>query len=176
MKSGSQSTVVFIRSLFEDSRYFLSKAHNEMDLQGIQRYLRASVLCVWAAFEGWINKTCYDFARTSKELNMLEKGFLLEKRVAMKGGEFQLENTDKYESTEVKLEFLLRRFAAHKLNKSDVRWQRFQEAKNLRDRIVHCKMGNPPVLTIKTVENSVSSITDYLSLLSKKIYKSDLRL
>lgn len=77
--------VDFIFALFEDSKYFLNQAKiNNTKNSLSERYARASVIVSWAAFEGWINKTCEDFAETSPNLSHLEVGFLKKKKWRLK--------------------------------------------------------------------------------------------
>ena len=164
--------VDFIWALFEDVDHFLREADkNQNDLMSQQRHLRVSILCAWGAFEGWINKTCSDFATTDSSLAPCELGFLLERRVRLEKGEFYVSNSDKYESTEAKLEFLLRRFGQTKLNKSTVQWERYQAAKHMRDSIVHPKNNRPMKLEVADVKQAVKALKDYINLMSNKIYK-----
>ncbi|MFN0157086.1 MAG: hypothetical protein ACKVRP_03320 [Bacteroidota bacterium] len=171
MSTKNIKIVDFIWGLFDDVDFFLLEAEkNETNLQSRQRYLRVSVLCAWAAFEGWINKTCYDFAITDKSLGICERAFLLEKRVLLDKGEFAVGNADKYESTEAKFEFLLRRFGRLKLDKSTTQWLRYETAKKLRDSIVHPKRDRTTELEIEVVKQAVDSMKSYINLMSKKIY------
>lgn len=78
----SYKVVDLIFSLFEDSKFFLNQAKiNNANDNISERYSRASVIVSWAAFEGWINKTCDDFAETSTSLSVSESGFLKEKKL-----------------------------------------------------------------------------------------------
>jgi len=172
MTSRDNNIVDFIFTLFDDSKSFLMSAKtNSIDLELSEKLSRASVLVAWAGFEGWINKTCYDFAESSSDLSVFEKGFLLEKRVEIKNGQFVLQNSDKYETSENKLEFLLKRFANHNLDKQSSHWQNFRESKSLRDSIIHPKKDRKLKVVINDAEKNLKVLQYYLNLLSKKLYR-----
>lgn len=161
----------FIISLFRDADHFLlesEKYGNDLPLQ--QRYLRVSILCAWAGFEGWLNKSCNDFLNTDNSLQIIEKGFLSEKKINLEKGEFIIGSVDKYESTESKIEFLLHRFGQKKLDKSTVRWQTYQRAKSIRDSIIHPKHERAEEFTLDNVKRSVKVLKEYLNLVSKILF------
>lgn len=176
MSAKSFNIVDFIFTLFEDSKSFLNSAKVSVansELTG--RYSRASVLVAWAAFEGWINKTCSDFADTSQNLSISEKGFLLEKKVEIKSGKFIVCNSDKYESTENKVAFLLNQFANCRIDKSTVHWQNFKLSKELRDSIIHPKKDRILKLSTKEAELNLKTLQYFIKLLSKKLYHKELK-
>jgi len=169
--------VDLIFSLFEDSKYYLNKAKINNTEDGLTvRYARASVIVSWAAFEGWINKTCDDFAETSQSLSISEVGFLKEKKVEMKNGEFVVSNGDKYETTENKLEFLLRKFTNYKIDKSKIYWQNYKLSKNLRDSIMHPKKSKTSMIDIQSAETNLNTLKYFIEILSKKLYGKKLKL
>lgn len=169
--------VDFIFALFEDSKFFLNQAKiNNTKNSLAERYARASVIISWAAFEGWINKTCEDFAQTSSNLSTLEVGFLKEKKVEIKNGEFVISNTDKYETTENRIEFLLRTFANYKIDKSKIYWQNYKLSKNLRDSIMHPKINKVSIIDIQSAETNLNTLKYFIEILSKKLYGKKLKL
>ncbi|HEY5124580.1 MAG TPA: hypothetical protein VIK14_12675 [Ignavibacteria bacterium] len=176
MNTKSLNVVDFIFDLFEDSKFFLNLANiNVANIELTDRYSRASVLLAWAAFEGWINKTCSDFEATSQTVSVFEKGFLLEKKIEIKNGEFVLNNTDKYQSTENKIEFLLKKFACYKIDKSTVHWNSFKLSKELRDFIIHPKKNRIIKISIDEADKNLKTLQYFIKLLSKKLYHKDLK-
>jgi hypothetical protein len=167
----NKNIVQVITSLFEDSKFFLLEAqkravHDEIS----ERFIKASILLSWAAFEGWINKTSLDFAKSSKELCTHEKAFLFEKRVFLEKGQFRISGADKYESSESKLEFLLTTIAKSNLDKSTKHWQEFLEAKKVRDSLIHPKDNRFEEYGIQKAEDTIKILSYYLNALSNKIY------
>lgn len=94
--------VEMINDLLQDSKYFLieAKKHASRSVTAF-RYNKAAILFAWAGFEGWLNKSCLDFATNLNDLSIHEKGFLSEKKVELKKGGFSISNSDKYESYDV---------------------------------------------------------------------------
>lgn len=171
----SVDLVKFIFKLLSDSKLFLQQSKicsgNE---EKEQRLATASILCAWAGFEGWINKTCQDLAKSSRNLLINEIGFLKEKRVEFIKGEFVVGKSHKHESAENKMEFLLKRFGGVKLDKGNKDWANFKRIKSLRDSIVHPKMGEERIkkFSAKDAELTWDTLISYLKLLLKKIYKT----
>jgi hypothetical protein len=88
-------------------------------------------------------------------------------------GQFELTNSDKYESIENKMEYLLRRFANYTLDKSTKSWQNFVQAKIIRDSIAHPKEGRETVYSLSDGILTINTLRQFLNLLSKKIYRSN---
>jgi hypothetical protein len=173
----NKNIVQVIISLFEDSKFFLLEAQKRAVQDPItERYIKASLLLAWAAFEGWINKTSLDFANSFKDLSIHEKAFLQEKRVNVDKGQFRISNGDKYESIENKLEFLLVTIAKSNLDKSTKHWQDFVNAKELRDSLVHLKESRLNDYKISIADDTIKVLTYYLNVLSKKIYNTNFRI
>lgn len=167
-----QKLVSLVYDLIEDSTYFLHEAEklDRPNVQQKERLIRASILAAWAGFEGWINKTASDFATSMKGLQDLERAFLIEKRVELKSGQFTISNSDKYESTENKMEFLIVTLAGKKLDKSDKYWVDFGRAKKVRDSIVHPKVDHRVTFTIDDARLTFGTLEYYRKLLSKRLY------
>ncbi|MFA5804130.1 MAG: hypothetical protein WC879_05765 [Melioribacteraceae bacterium] len=173
----NKNIVQVITSLFEDSKYFLLEAQKHAVQDPItDRYIKASLLLAWAAFEGWINKTSLDFAKSFKDLSVNEKAFLQEKRVNMDKGQFRISNGDKYESIENKLEFLLVTIAKSNLDKSTKHWQDLLNAKELRGSLVHPKESRLIEYKIHMADDTIKVLSYYLNVLSKKIYDKNFRI
>lgn len=125
--------------------------------------------------EGWINKTCDDFASTSQSLSLSEVSFLIEKKVEIKNGEFVISKIDKYETTENKLEFLLRKFSNYKIDKSRIHWQNYRLSKKVRDSIMHPKKNRNSKISIRNAQTNLDTLKYFLELLSKKLYNKKLK-
>lgn len=174
MKTKKTNIVHLVFELLKDSQYFIKEAekhHSNQILQ--QRFIRASIISAWSGFEGWVNKTCSDFAKTIPNLGVNDIGFLLEKRIELKMGQFELTNSPKYESIENKMEYLLRRFASYTIDKSTKNWQSFTQIKIIRDSIAHPKEGRETVYSISDGVLTINTLRQFLNLLSKKIYRSN---
>ena len=166
--------VQLVFELLKDSQYFLKEAEKHQSNEMLQqRFIRASIISAWSGFEGWINKTCSDFAKTIPNLGIHGIGFLLEKRIELKKGQFELTNSDKYESIENKMEYLLRRFANYTLDKSTKSWKNFVQAKIIRDSIAHPKEGRGTVYSLSDGILTIDTLRQFLNLLSKRIYRSN---
>jgi hypothetical protein len=113
-----QKLLSLIIDLFQDSQFFIVEARKQEGSDNHKRYIRASILTAWAGFEGWLNKTSLDFEQSFRGLTVHEKGLLKEKRIELKLGEFIITNSDKYESIDTKIEFLARKFAGKRLDRS----------------------------------------------------------
>jgi len=177
MSQLNQNLVDLVFALFDDSKFFLNSAKININNQALaESYSRASVLVAWAAFEGWVNKTSIDFAETDSELSIIEKGFLLEKKVELKNGRFVISNVDKYENIENKIEFLLNKFVNFNIDKSTLHWQNFKTSKEMRDAIIHPKKTKQYNFNIKEAELNLRALEYYIMLLSKKLYSKELNL
>ncbi len=168
-----QKLISLVFNLINDSNYFLLEAE-KLDAKNIskkERLIRASILTAWAGFEGWINKTAFDFAQSMSHLSEVERGVLMEKRVELKNGKFLLTNNDKYESTENKMEFLVTTVAGRVFDKSNKYWKDFKEIKKIRDSIVHPKMNHRTSFNETHARMTISTLRYYQKLLSKKLYK-----
>jgi hypothetical protein len=175
MKRTKIVKVVF--ELFEDSNYFMNEAKKcDQDSSSQQRFVRASILSAWAGFEGWINKTCFDLAKTLKNLTVHDRGFLLEKKVELKNGLFNLSNSDNYETIEHKIEFLVINIAHGRLDKKNRYWKNFKAVKGIRDSIVHPKETRNMACSIVDCDLTIETLKYYIALLAKKVYKSTLNL
>lgn len=171
MIQSNTSLVHFVFELFNDSKFFLNEAKKfDESSKTSQKYLRASILSAWAGFEGWINKTCFDFAKTYNDLTEHEIAFLLEKRVELKDGNFKKTNSDKFESVENRLEFLLKRIGNYSIDKSTQHWNSFKNIKKIRDTIVHPKGTVNTDLNIKVTNETLQTLNYYLELTGKKLY------
>jgi hypothetical protein len=170
--SESLDIINFISDLLEDSKFFLIEAKKQPSTNLIRkRYLRASILFAWAGFEGWINKSCFDFSENLQNLSLHERAFLIEKRVETRKGEFHISNSDKYESTEEKIEFLLTTIAKKSLDKSTKYWQDFKEIKHYRDSLIHPKKGRTFKVNDDIAEKTLITLVHFLDLLSRRLYK-----
>lgn len=166
-----------IDNLFYDSKFFLLESKKKIsDKESSTRFIKASILLSWAGFEGWINKSCMDFSKTFKEITIHEKAFLIEKKVELKKGEFTITNSDKYESTENKIEFLINTIAKSHLDKSNIHWMEFKEIKIIRDSLVHPKIGKNTEFNIKSAEKTIKILLYYINLLSKKLYNKSYKI
>lgn len=170
----------FVKDLINDSKYFLDQAKESNEEKMKLRYIRAVITTIWSALEGWINCVSSDFVLLpEKKLQLHEKAFLSEKKFELtKKGEFKITKRDQYNTIEDKILFLLKRFGNYEINKNSKLWNNFKITKKLRNGLVHPKLGKIETknLTIKNAEIAINSVIDMLKLLTKKIYKKDLKI
>ena len=170
----------FVKALINDGKYFLSEAKDDKDINIKMRYIRASITSFWGSLEGWLNCVSSDFVLLPEnKLSLNERGFLLEKKLELSSkGEFKISNQDQYYSTEDKILFLLKRFGNYEVSKNSKMWSDFKKIKRLRDALIHPKSGiiDYKNISIKDAEMTMYSVIYLLKLLTKEIYKRNLRI
>ena len=130
--------------LLLDAGWFCSLADNspENSRAGV-RYSTASILVSFAAIEAFINGMMSDFSSLPQGLfTPHEQGFLAEKVVELSdsgaaAGRFQVTERGQYRSLEAKIMFLVARFSDTAVDKGSTLWQRFEQAKDVRDNLTH---------------------------------------
>lgn len=170
----------FVKDLISDSKYFLDQAKDNKKEIIKLRYIRAVITTIWSALEGWINCVSSDFVLLPEEkLKLYEKAFLLEKKLLLtEKGEFKITNQDQYNRIQDKILYLLKRFGNYEVDKGSKLWNNFKTTKKLRDGLTHPKseLLETKSLTIKNAEVAIDSVVEMLKLLTKKIYKKQLKI
>lgn len=126
---------LFNNQTFEESKRFLEKAKKEESDEGIQAYLKASIILSHSFLEGQINSITSDF-EGSGHLSMLEQSVFFEKEVVLKKGKFQLGST-KFYRTDERIEFLIKKFKPQLDFKSETWWTRLKSQIKIRNSLVH---------------------------------------
>lgn len=159
---------LFSRELIEEAKHFFEKAKKEADPQGKNAYLHASLLIGFGALESHINSIVDDFAER-RELTLLEKSILFEKKIVLEAGEFRLTEQLKMYRLDERIEFILRRFSGKAVNKNAVWWSKLQQGINFRNKLIHPK--GKELINESIVNNSLQAILDTLNIIYKTVYK-----
>jgi hypothetical protein len=166
-----------VKHLLRDSDVFLdfardAKKAGNSELE--ERYSRATVIASWCALEGWVNYVCSDFSRLADDkVNMLEKSFLREKKIDMsKDGVFEITTRNDFQSTTVKLSFLLRRFGDYSVRAQQPKvWNDFKQMENARNLLVHPSFEKEELhIDARVAEKALRVTKQMTALLKEKIY------
>ena len=166
----------FVKTFINDSNFFLSEAKKHANNQQLSlRFIKASIITSWCALEGWLNCIAYSFGTSlsSKQIELHEKAFLLEKRLEIINGQWQITKVDNYQKVENKVLFLLKRFGPHAMDKGSKLWLNFKKIEKIRNGLVHPKAGKLDVkeLTVDNAKLSVETVKEILKILNEKIFK-----
>lgn len=158
-------------SLYYDAAYFLVAARasgEDNDFEGQQRYLRAALYCGFAFFEATLNQAAFGHATAhATNLGQLELDILQEKETTVDQRGHVIRRTRFY-PLDVRLLFLTLFLSGEEFDRSTRLWQRFQEAKALRDTWIHPK---PPFdtwsLTFERAQAAIETLRDVLVEISR---------
>lgn len=126
---------LFNNDTLEESKRFLEKAKVEKSREGIQAYLKASLILSHSFLEGQINSITSDF-EDSGHLSLLEESIFFEKDVVMRNGKFQLGLT-KFYRTEERIEFIIKKFKPDLDFKTETWWTGLKSQIKIRNSLVH---------------------------------------
>ena len=105
---------LFANQLLEEAKRFLERATESTDPMPKAAYLHAALSLAFCSLEAHINAVGEEFA-TGASLSAHEKGFLLEREVRLKDGEFQLQPGLKISRLEDRFEFTYAKFSGKSL-------------------------------------------------------------
>ena len=171
-------------TLLEDAEYFCSKSEESSGpaSKAGERFSTASILFSFMAMESFINNMLFDFAAVPKDLfTVHEQGFLVEKSVTFSisgtnAGRFELSNKDEYKRLEEKIMFLLARFGGEHIDKGSTLWQRFEKAKEIRNRLSHPKKDVASLPTPSDARYTLEAAGDIIKLVSAKVWGKSVNL
>ena len=170
----------FIKTFIKDSKFFSKEAQRTSEQESKLRFIKASIITIWTALEGWLNCIAYHLGTflSRQQIELHEKAFLLEKKLELKNGEWKLSNADDFQRVEDKILFLLTRFGPHKFNKNSKLWSDFQKVKKIRNGLVHPKTGRLDIkdLTVDYANLSIKTVIDILKILNRKIYGKEMKI
>lgn len=142
-----------------------------------QSLLISSILLAWISIESFVNNMIDDFNSLPGELFSLhERAFLLEREIVLidtgtEVGTFGLGKV-KYSNIEDKILFLLRKFSlVEKSFKGKRLWQRFEELKELRNKIVHPRKSVELNIDVKVAEEATTTAKDIIKRISLEVWK-----
>lgn len=165
-------------TLLGDAEHFCIRAEEDHDStsQASIRFSTASIIFSFMAVESFINNMMSDFVSLPKTLfTMHERGFLSERAVSFSTsgantGRFELTNRLEYKRLEDKILFLLARFSGSAPNKGDSLWQRFEKAKEIRDRLTHPRKNVTALPTPSDARNALEVGREIIKLVSSKVW------
>lgn len=168
----------YCNSLLEESKRFLEIAKTK-DESDKPPYLRSTILISFSSLDAFIYNICDEF-KDSKALTLHEQGFLLEREVVLKNGEFKITNGLKMSRLIERIEFLFTKFDPHGKNPASKEWwDHLNNGINIRNSIVHPKEH----ITVnyencaKTLESIIDCLDDlFIAIYKKNFPKSTLRL
>ena len=165
-------------TLLGDAEYFYNEAEkaSRSRNRAAERFSTASILFSFMAIESFINNMMADFASLPKDLfTVHEQGFLTEKAVLFStsgsnAGRFELGSKQEYKRLEDKIMFLLARFGDKAVDKGSSLWQRFDQAKAVRDLLTHPKKGVTSVPTPLDAQHTLDVAREIIRLVSAKVW------
>jgi len=159
----------FCFELLEQAKQFREKAKKEKNPFGIKAYRHACLLITICSLEAYINGI-------SEELTLAHgfpihvKGVLLEKKVRLNKGVFEITNNLMMSRLTEKIEILYKRYCKKNLTDSETWWPILQNGIDLRNKLTHPK--EKVELTDEFLEKLLLSIIECLSTLYKGVYKT----
>ncbi|MGH8091891.1 MAG: hypothetical protein ACREIF_00250 [Chthoniobacterales bacterium] len=157
----------FSRSLLEEAKRFLEKAHEE-EAEGQTAFLHAALLLAFSALEAHLNAVASDFL-TRKDLSILDRSILSEQDFKLEGGDFVLKEGLKMYRLEDRFEFIYAKFSSSKLDKSASWWAKLKGALHHRNQLVHPKEATKT--TPEIVEGALTGIIDAIDALYAAVYQ-----
>ena len=158
----------FATVLLEEAKRFLEKSKAETSADGKTAYLHAALNLGFCALEAHINSIADDFS-SRQDLSPLDRSILLEKRVELKNGRFELVDKLKLFRLEERMEYFHRKFSGKPLDKSVSWWSQLKDGLDLRNGLTHPK--NEPQVDEKLVSRALQAIIDAIDSLYKAVYK-----
>lgn len=156
----------FAATLLEEARRFLEKATESSDTVSAAAFLHAGLMLGFCALEAHINSVTDELAVRS-EINIHERGLLLEQDVRLENGEFKLGGL-KMARLEDRILFLHHRFSGSHLDKTDGWWGDLINAIGLRNRLTHPKAAAD--IKIDDVKRALDAIINSIDVVYKAVY------
>ena len=159
----------FAIQLFEEAKRFLEKAQaDDVDVQGHEAFLHASLNLGFCALEAHVNAVADDF-QTIADLSLQDKSILFERRIELVDGRFELTRHLQMYRMEDRLLFLAGRFCGEPMDTSAVHWTELKIAIKLRNHLTHPK--EKPGLTVDSVQRALLVILGTLDVLYRRVYR-----
>ena len=161
----------FSNNLLEVAKRFFEKAKVESTTNSKDAFLHSSLLFAISALEAYVNGIADDF-KDAAILNLYEKGFVLEKNISLKNGEFVLVDRLKMSRLIERIEFMFTKFDSTKLDKRSTWWQNLKKGISLRNSLVHPKEFTQ--ISEKQIEATLLAVIECVNNLFLAIYKRKL--
>ncbi|MBI4302267.1 MAG: hypothetical protein HY664_06655 [Chloroflexi bacterium] len=140
------------------------------------RFSTASILFSFIAIESFINNMMSDFASLPHEtFTVYEQGFLAEKAVEFAesgadAGKFRVSNRERYWGLDSKIMFLIARFSRDTVDKGSTLWQRFENAKEVRDLLTHPRKDTAGEPSPSDAHDTLIMAKDIIQLVSQRVW------
>ncbi|HKB64392.1 MAG TPA: hypothetical protein VKC61_00965 [Pyrinomonadaceae bacterium] len=158
----------FARSLFDQAKAHLEASRNAKSAEPQAAYLHAALLLGFCALEAHLSSIAEDFY-TRADLTLLDQSILLERKLELINGEYQLlPNELKMFRLEDRIEYLFAKFSTKPLETHSTYWGEFKLANKLRNKLTHPK--TQPTINVSTVERALKAILELLNAAHKGIY------
>ena len=161
----------FSNNLLEEAKRFFEKAKVESTIKSKDAFLHSSLLLAFSSLEAYVNGISDDF-KDADSLNLYEKGFLLEKKISLKNGEFILEDRLKISRLIERIEFLFKKFDSSKLDKRSTWWHNLNKGISLRNSLVHPKEFTQ--ISETQIESTLFAVIECVNNLFLAIYRRKL--
>lgn len=165
------------QELLSDAEWFCDQAESTgLGSQTQTRLSTASILFSFISVESFINSMMFDFSVLPSDMfTPHEQGLLSEKTVELceKGnaaGRFEVTSRPRYQSLESKIMFLVARFSTDNVDKGSNLWQRFEKAKDIRDRLTHPRKDSTPAPLPEDAQVALEVAKDIIQLVSQKVW------
>jgi len=140
------------------------------------KFLIPSILLSWIAIESFINNIMDDFSSLPEDLFELhERSLLIEKKVIFVDhgddmGKFKLGHTE-YKRLEEKILFLITKFGnLNKPYKGEVLWQKFEDLRDTRNKILHPRRNTELELTVEEAYEYLETSKKIIQFVSTNVW------
>ena len=159
----------FCSELLEQAKQFLEKARTEKKPYGQKAYRHACLLITICSLEAYINGISEEIT-LAHGFPLQLKGVLLEKKVRLNKGVFEITNNLMMSRLTEKIEILYKRYCKKNLTDSEIWWSVLQNGIDIRNKLTHPK--EKVELTDEFLKKLLESTLECLSTLYKGIYKT----
>jgi hypothetical protein len=155
----------FAASLLEEAKRFLEKAGDDDGQEAEDANLHAALMLAFCALEAHVNSVA-DEISIRKDINIHDRGALLEKEVRLKDGEYYLANALKIHRLEDRIAILHRIFTK---KAAAGPWKsKLAAATDLRNKLTHPK--DVPAITAAAVKRAIEAVIETIDALYLSVY------
>jgi hypothetical protein len=156
--------------LLEESKRFLEKARDCADDDDARNaYLHASLHLAFCSLEAHINSIADD-QLLGTDISLHERALLMESKVELVRGRFEIQNGLQMYRLEERLQFLWTRFSTEpKFDRKSAVWGQFKNGLDMRNGLTHPKVM--VILTIDSVERTLRALIEIIDIAYMRIYK-----
>lgn len=157
----------FAKLLFNEAKAYLEAARNAASEESRIAFLHASLLVGFCSFEAHINSIAENF-NTRADLNLLDRSILLERKIRLTDGEYELTSEMQMFKIEDRIDYLFAKFSTIPLDKSLDYWGAFRRGLTLRNKLSHPKTS--PHIDVDVTNEALQAILELLNAMYRGIY------